>query len=112
VQVTLRDDGTFCRVHHVRSLRLTDASQNVESLVLVIRDVTAWHSLEERFERTFACDPAPALICRLSDARHCVGPRARSRGLLITRNCAIEVPDGRFRCYRPRRTEKLTRLWK
>lgn len=70
MQVTRRDDDTFCRVHHVRSLRLTDASQNVESLMLVIRDVTAWHSLEERFERIFACNPAPVLICRLSDARH------------------------------------------
>jgi hypothetical protein len=70
VQVTRRDDDTFCRVHHVRSLRLTDASQNLESLMLVIRDVTAWHSLEERFERIFACNPAPALIRRLSDARH------------------------------------------
>ena len=70
MQVTRRDDDTFCRVHHVRSLRLTDASQNDESLMLMIRDVTAWHSLEERFERIFACNPAPVLICRLSDARH------------------------------------------
>lgn len=70
VQVTRRDDETFCRVHHVRSLQLTDARQNVESLVLVVRDVTGWLSAEERFEHMFAANPAPALICRLSDARY------------------------------------------
>jgi hypothetical protein len=44
--------------------------------------------------------------------RRGVGPRARSRGPLITRTCAIEVPDGWFRCFRPRHTEKFARLWK
>ncbi len=68
VEVTRRSGGDFRRVHQVRSLFLTDADGVAESLVLVYRDVTDWLSAEERFERTFAANPAPALICRLSDA--------------------------------------------
>jgi PAS domain S-box-containing protein len=37
--------------------------------LLLIQDVTEKHEAEERFERTFAANPAPALICRLSDLR-------------------------------------------
>lgn len=70
VEVTLRAGGDFRRVHTVRSLLLTNARGIVESLVLVSKDVTELLSAEERFERTFAANPAPALICRLSDAHY------------------------------------------
>lgn len=70
VEVTHRAGGDFRRVHQVRSLLLTNADGVVESLVLVSKDVTDWLSAEERFERTFAANPAPAVIFRLSDARY------------------------------------------
>lgn len=70
VKVTRRSGGNFCRVHQVRGLPLINADGAVESLVLVGKDVTDWLGAEERFERTFAANPAPALICRLSDARY------------------------------------------
>ena len=38
-------------------------------LVLVIQDVTLRFEAEERFEQSFNANPAPALICRLSDQR-------------------------------------------
>lgn len=70
VEVRRVDDEDFRRVHQVRSLILTDAAGAVESLVLVIQDVTKRFSAEERFEKAFSANPAPALICRLSDLRY------------------------------------------
>ena len=40
-----------------------------ELLVLVIQDATERFSAEERFERAFNANPAPAIVCRLSDLR-------------------------------------------
>lgn len=70
VQVSRREDPDFQRVHEVRGLALTNARGATESLVLMIKDVTTQFEAEERFERVFAANPAPALICRLSDARY------------------------------------------
>ena len=36
---------------------------------VVHSDITRRHQAEERFERTFASNPAPSIICRLSDHR-------------------------------------------
>lgn len=69
VEVTRHDHDEFCRVHQIRSLILTNAAGLAESLVLVIQDVTDRFDAEERFEKTFNANPAPALICRLSDLR-------------------------------------------
>jgi PAS domain S-box-containing protein len=57
-------------VHRVRSLVLADRQGEPESLVLIMDDVTDWASAEQRFEKTFAANPAPAMICRLSDLRY------------------------------------------
>ena len=57
-------------VHRIRSLVLTDATGNPDCLVLVLHDATERFSAEERFERTFNANPAPAIICRLSDLRY------------------------------------------
>lgn len=70
VEVTRRDDLEFRRIHQVRSLALTNAADEVESLVLAIHDVTERYEAEQRFEKTFAANPAPALICRVSDLRY------------------------------------------
>jgi PAS domain S-box-containing protein len=67
VQVTKPDDQEFFRVHQTRGLILTNSAGSSESM---IQDVTDRFSAEERFERTFNANPAPALICRLSDLRY------------------------------------------
>ncbi|MEZ1314869.1 helix-turn-helix transcriptional regulator [Pseudomonas fluorescens] len=56
-------------VHSVRSLVLTGRDGDAESLVLIMTDVSEWASAEQRFEKTFNANPAPAVICRLSDLR-------------------------------------------
>jgi PAS domain S-box-containing protein len=70
VQVTRPDDEDFFRVHQTRSLILTNAASLGESMVLVMQDVTDRYNAEDRFERAFNANPAPALICRLSDLRY------------------------------------------
>ncbi|MCO8309329.1 helix-turn-helix transcriptional regulator [Pseudomonas mandelii] len=62
------DERTW--VHSVRSMVLTDRAGEPESLVLIMNDVTEWASAEQRFEKTFNANPAPAVICRLSDLRY------------------------------------------
>lgn len=57
-------------VHRVRSLVLTDADGMPNCLVLVLQDASARFEAEERFEKTFNANPAPALIARLSDLRY------------------------------------------
>ncbi|PKH13721.1 helix-turn-helix transcriptional regulator [Pseudomonas sp. 43NM1] len=70
VEVTPSDDEESLWVHSVRSMQLTDSAGQVESLVLIMSDVTEWASAEQRFEKTFNANPAPAVICRLSDLRY------------------------------------------
>lgn len=63
-----RDDG-FCRYHAVRGLPLFDEAGKLDMAALVIQDVTEGIEAEQRFEQAFEANPAPALICRLSDLR-------------------------------------------
>ena len=56
-------------VHRIRSLVLKDRDGRPDCLVLVLTDATERFAAEERFERTFAANPAPAVICRLRDLR-------------------------------------------
>ena len=69
VEVTPLDDEARTWVHNVRSLVLTDSGGEPELLVLIMDDVTEWASAEQRFEKTFNANPAPAVICRLSYLR-------------------------------------------
>ncbi len=57
-------------VHEIRSLILTDAAGRPDCLALVLDDETERFNAEERFERTFNANPAPAIIVRLSDMRY------------------------------------------
>jgi PAS domain S-box-containing protein len=54
-------------VHSIRSLVITDDAAEPEYLVLIIRDETERFEAEDRFESAFNANPAPAIICRLSD---------------------------------------------
>jgi PAS domain S-box-containing protein len=57
------------RTHRIRSLVITDHAGNPDCLVLIVHDVSGQIEAEHRFERAFAANPAPALICRLADLR-------------------------------------------
>jgi len=63
-----RPDVDF--VHSLRSLVATDREGNPSCLALILKDVSDQFEAEERFEATFNANPAPAVICRLSDLRH------------------------------------------
>ena len=56
-------------VHRIRSLVINDAYGNPDCLVLIIKDATDRFLAEERFQKTFAANPAPAIIGRLDDLR-------------------------------------------
>ena len=58
------------RVQQIRSLVVTDTAGKPDCLVLVLEDETARFDAEERFERAFGANPAPAIITRLSDRRY------------------------------------------
>jgi PAS domain-containing protein len=54
-------------IHRVRSLVLTYDAGEPDYLVLILHDDTERFAAEERFESSFNVNPAPAVICRLSD---------------------------------------------
>lgn len=56
-------------MHCLRSLVTTDAGGVPSGLALVIQDVSERYQAEARFERMFNANPAPAVICRISDLR-------------------------------------------
>jgi PAS domain S-box-containing protein len=70
VEVTVAGDDAPRWVHKVRSLVLNDTDDGDPAcLVLILQDVSARYAAEERFEQSFNANPAPAVICRLSDLR-------------------------------------------
>ncbi|MFC7398405.1 PAS domain S-box protein [Chelatococcus sp. GCM10030263] len=56
--------------HSVCSLRLAGSSSGPRRIVLLITDLTEQYRAERRFESAFNANPAPAIICRLSDLRY------------------------------------------
>lgn len=68
VEVTLRDvDSSFRCILMLRSVHLCDTRGELKTIALVIKDETERVEAEERFERAFSVNPAPAVICRLAD---------------------------------------------
>ncbi len=71
VELTLRrKNSDFRRVLVMRSVLFTGAHDEIEAVAIVIRDETEQVNAEGRFERAFAVNPAPAVVCRLSDTRY------------------------------------------
>ena len=56
--------------HKVRGLELKDEKGRPDCYALVITDATAAFEAEERFERMFSANPAPAVIVRTEDLRY------------------------------------------
>ena len=69
VEVTRRSDKKRW-FHEIRTMALTDPAGQPDCLVLILDDETERFHAEERFERAFAANPAPAIIARLSDMRY------------------------------------------
>jgi PAS domain S-box-containing protein len=69
VEVRHRSRNEVDWTHRIRSLIIRDREGRTERLALIVHDATEQAAAEERFERTFAANPAPAVICRLSDFR-------------------------------------------
>lgn len=62
--------GEPARTLRWRGLALTDADGERDCSAVVIKDETERYGAEERFERAFNANPAPAVISRLSDLRY------------------------------------------
>jgi len=69
VEVAHRARPTVDWIHRFRSLVVTTSDGLHDCSVLVITDISGHLEAEERFERMFAANPAPAIICRLADLR-------------------------------------------
>ncbi len=67
VMVPVRDDTL---VHKCRGLAVEDEGGQLDFFALFIEDETEQYDAEQRFERTFSANPAPAIINRLSDLRY------------------------------------------
>lgn len=70
VEVARADSAQRKRIHQIRSLVINDPAGEPHCLVLILQDVTDRFEAENRFERTFSANPAPAVICRLADLRY------------------------------------------
>jgi PAS domain S-box-containing protein len=70
VEVRRPDAPDIYFVHSLRSLVATDRDGKPSCLALILKDVSDQFEAEERFEKTFNANPAPAIITRLSDLRH------------------------------------------
>jgi PAS domain S-box-containing protein len=70
VEVTRVGDDEPGWIHQIRSLVLADEKGKPDLFVLVIQDVSLRYEAEKRFEQTFSVNPAPAVICRLTDHRY------------------------------------------
>jgi PAS domain S-box-containing protein len=69
VEVRHRRLGKLKWTHRIRSLIIRGGDGRTERLALIVHNASEQAAAELRFERMFAANPAPALICRLSDLR-------------------------------------------
>ncbi|MGH8117945.1 MAG: PAS domain S-box protein [Rhodanobacteraceae bacterium] len=70
VTLTHRPEDDFRRVLELRGFPVCHGRGAVSALTLILKDVTERQSADDRFERTFAANPAPAVILRLEDSRY------------------------------------------
>lgn len=69
IEIRRRDDDRRW-IHQIRTMILTNHAGQPDCFVLIINDETERFNAEERFERAFGANPAPAIIARLSDMRY------------------------------------------
>ena len=68
VQVAPRQEAPRW-THKVSAMTVLDPVGKLDFVVLVLDDETEAFKAERRFEKVFAANPAPAVICRLGDLR-------------------------------------------
>ena len=69
VEIVPRIPEEACRTLRISGISLDDAGGSPLH-VLIVRDAAPLLEAERRFEQTFNVNPAPAVICRLSDHRY------------------------------------------
>lgn len=94
VEVAHRAGGDFRRVLELRGFPVGSGSKAIDLLVLIMKDVTERQSADERFERAFAANPAPAVILRLPDSHYV---KANPGFLEMTGFTQDQVGDRAFR---------------
>jgi PAS domain S-box-containing protein len=57
-------------IHTSRCFLVSDQKANSDYVAWIIEDETRRYEAEDRFEAAFNANPAPAVICRLSDVRY------------------------------------------
>jgi PAS domain S-box-containing protein len=67
VEVRPAVNSEECWIQSIRSLVVADDADDPDYLVLIIKDETERFRAEDRFESAFNANPAPAIICRVSD---------------------------------------------
>jgi PAS domain S-box-containing protein len=70
IEVTRRGRTEPDWIHRVRGFGLVDDAGRPDCMVLVATNDTEAFEAEERFERMFNANPAPALIARIADLRY------------------------------------------
>ena len=70
VHLTRRDEPARDHILQMRGLHLPPGDGAQACLALVVCDVTEAFEAEERFERMFNANPAPAVIIRVADLRY------------------------------------------
>ena len=70
VEVYQAHDPAKIWLHRIRSVVVTGAGGAPTGLALIMQDVSDRYEAEDRFECMFRANPAPAVVCRLSDLRY------------------------------------------
>ena len=70
LEVRPLDDAERCWMHTSRCFLVSDPKDSPDYVAWIIQDDTRLYEAEDRFEAAFNANPAPAVICRLSDFRY------------------------------------------
>lgn len=70
LEVRAADDADRCWMHAIRCFPVKNHKDETDYVAWVIQDETRRYEAEDRFEAAFNANPAPAVICRLSDFRY------------------------------------------
>jgi PAS domain S-box-containing protein len=70
IEVRSSTDEEQCWMHASRCFMINDQDDKRDYVAWIIQDETRRYEAEDRFEAAFNANPAPAIICRLSDLRY------------------------------------------
>ncbi|SFA83493.1 PAS domain S-box-containing protein [Rhizobium sp. NFR07] len=70
LEVRATDDADHSWMHAIRCFPVRNQEEGTDYIAWIIQDETRRYEAEDRFEAAFNANPAPAVICRLSDLRY------------------------------------------